>query len=41
MEAGVLEQLDEAVAFAAAVPLPQPEEALHGVYADTHGGLVF
>jgi len=41
IEAGVQVQLDEAVAFAQAAPLPQPEEALQGVYADTHGGLVF
>jgi TPP-dependent pyruvate/acetoin dehydrogenase alpha subunit len=41
IEAGVQVQLDEAVAFAQAAPLPQPEEALQGVYADTHGDLVF
>ena len=41
IEAGVQAQLDEAVAFAKASPLPQPEEALQGVYADTHGDLVF
>jgi pyruvate dehydrogenase E1 component alpha subunit len=41
LEAGVQAQLDEAVAFAKAAPLPQPEEALQGVYADTHGDLVF
>ena len=33
--------LDEAVAFAAASPKPEPETALAGVYAETHGGLVF
>jgi pyruvate dehydrogenase E1 component alpha subunit len=33
--------LDEAVAFAAAAPRPSPEDALAGVYADTHDGLVF
>jgi TPP-dependent pyruvate/acetoin dehydrogenase alpha subunit len=41
IEAGVQEQLDQAVAFAQAAPLPQPEEALQGVYADTHAELVF
>jgi TPP-dependent pyruvate/acetoin dehydrogenase alpha subunit len=41
IESGVQAQLDEAVAFAKAAPVPQPEEALQGVYADTHGGLVF
>jgi TPP-dependent pyruvate/acetoin dehydrogenase alpha subunit len=41
IEIGVQAQLDEAVAFAKAAPIPQPEEALQGVYADTHGGLVF
>ncbi len=34
-------QLDEAVAFAASAPLPIVEEALQGVYANTHNGLVF
>lgn len=37
----VLHQLDEAVAFAKAAPIPGPEEALLGVYGDTHNGLVF
>ena len=37
----VLQQLDEAVAFAAAAEMPAPEEALYGVYGDTHDGLVF
>jgi pyruvate dehydrogenase E1 component alpha subunit len=41
IEAGVQAQLEEAVAFAKAAPTPQPEEALQGVYADTHGDLVF
>ena len=41
IEAGVQSQLDEAVAFAKAAPIPQPAEALQGVYADTHGDLVF
>lgn len=34
-------QLDEAVAFATHAPIPDVEEALQGVYADTHNGLVF
>jgi TPP-dependent pyruvate/acetoin dehydrogenase alpha subunit len=33
--------LDEAVAFAAASPKPEPETSLAGVYAETHDGLVF
>lgn len=33
--------LNEAVAFAAAAPRPAPADALAGVYADTHDGLVF
>lgn len=37
----VLHQLDEAVAFAKAAPIPQPDEALLGVYGDTHNDLVF
>jgi pyruvate dehydrogenase E1 component alpha subunit len=37
----VQEQLDEAVQYAAAAPIPVAEEALQGVYADTHNGLVF
>jgi len=37
----VITRLDEAVVFAAAAPKPQPEDALAGVYADTHDGLVF
>lgn len=37
----VFAQLNEAVAFAAAAPRPAPEDALAGVYADTHNGLVF
>jgi pyruvate dehydrogenase E1 component alpha subunit len=41
IETGVQAELDEAVAFAKAAPIPQPEEALRGVYADTHGELVF
>jgi pyruvate dehydrogenase E1 component alpha subunit len=34
-------QLDEAVQFAAKAPIPVAEEALQGVYAETHDGLVF
>jgi pyruvate dehydrogenase E1 component alpha subunit len=41
IEENVSQQLDEAVAFAAAAEVPEPEEALRGVYADTHQGLVF
>jgi pyruvate dehydrogenase E1 component alpha subunit len=41
LEDGVQQQLDEAVAFAKAAPRPQPEEALQGVYGDTHDGMVF
>ncbi|MCJ7700663.1 MAG: thiamine pyrophosphate-dependent dehydrogenase E1 component subunit alpha [Anaerolineales bacterium] len=37
----VQQQLDEAVEFAANAPIPVAEEALQGVYADTHDGLVF
>jgi len=37
----VIEQLDEAVAFAASAEKPAVEDALAGVYADTHNGLVF
>jgi TPP-dependent pyruvate/acetoin dehydrogenase alpha subunit len=37
----VFAQLDGAVAFAAAAEKPEPEDALAGVYADTHNGLVF
>jgi pyruvate dehydrogenase E1 component alpha subunit len=37
----VLTVLDEAVAYASASPRAEPESALSGVYADTHGGLVF
>ena len=38
---GVQLQLDEAVKFAADAPIPLVDEALQGVYADTHDGLVF
>ena len=41
IEDGVQAQLDAAVAFAKSAPEPQPDEALAGVYADTHTGLVF
>jgi TPP-dependent pyruvate/acetoin dehydrogenase alpha subunit len=37
----VMEQLDQAVAFAESSPRPDPASALEGVYADVHGGLVF
>jgi pyruvate dehydrogenase E1 component alpha subunit len=37
----VIAQLNEAVAFAATAPKPAPEDALAGVYADTHNGQVF
>src|SRR5512136_475910 len=41
LQGGVMAALDEAVTFAKAAPEPQAEEALKGVYADTHAGLVF
>jgi pyruvate dehydrogenase E1 component alpha subunit len=41
IETGVQTQLEEAVAFAKAAPMPQQEEALQGVYAKTHHDLVF
>jgi pyruvate dehydrogenase E1 component alpha subunit len=41
IEGSVLMQLDEAVKFAASAPKPEPKDALVGVYADTHDGLVF
>lgn len=41
IDLSVQTQLDEAVAFASTSPLPVPEDALTGVYADTHQGLVF
>jgi pyruvate dehydrogenase E1 component alpha subunit len=41
IEAGVQAQLDEAVAFAKAAPKPQAEEALRGVFGDSHGDRVF
>ena len=41
IESGVQTQLDQAVAFAQAAPMPLPEDALRGVYGDTHGDQVF
>jgi acetoin:2,6-dichlorophenolindophenol oxidoreductase subunit alpha len=41
IEGSIFKQLDEAVAFAADAPKPKPADALAGVYADTHNGLVF
>jgi acetoin:2,6-dichlorophenolindophenol oxidoreductase subunit alpha len=41
LEASVQNQLDEAVAFAGSAPIPEVEEALAGVYANTHDGKVF
>jgi pyruvate dehydrogenase E1 component alpha subunit len=41
IEAEVQDQLDDAVAFAKGAPQPEPHEALEGVYAETHAGLVF
>jgi pyruvate dehydrogenase E1 component alpha subunit len=41
IEGDVQEQLDEAVTFARAAPVPEPRDALHGVYGDTHDDLVF
>ncbi len=41
IEHEVQKQLDEAVAFAISSPSPQIEDALSGVYADTHDGKVF
>ncbi len=41
IEASVQNQLDEAVDFAAAAPIPEEEEALQGIYAETHEGMVF
>jgi pyruvate dehydrogenase E1 component alpha subunit len=37
----ILAQLDEAVVFARQAAKPEPSDALLGVYADTHNGLVF
>ena len=41
IEAGVQQQLDEAVAFAKGAPIPQPQDALAGVYDNTHSDQVF
>lgn len=41
IEGSVFAQLDEAVAFAVSAPKPEPADALAGIYADTHQGLVF
>jgi acetoin:2,6-dichlorophenolindophenol oxidoreductase subunit alpha len=41
LQGSVMQQLDEAVQFASAAPRPKQEDALSGVYADTHNGLVF
>jgi pyruvate dehydrogenase E1 component alpha subunit len=41
IEGSVLKQLDEAVVFAKGAPKPGAMDALLGVYADTHNGLVF
>jgi acetoin:2,6-dichlorophenolindophenol oxidoreductase subunit alpha len=41
IQGSVIQQLDQAVAFAAAAEKPAIEEALAGVYADIHNGLVF
>ncbi len=41
IQGSVITQLDEAVAFAVHAEKPATEDALAGVYADTHNGLVF
>lgn len=41
VQGSVILQLDEAVAYAKAADKPEVEDALVGVYADTHNGLVF
>ncbi len=41
LQGSVIMQLDEAVSFAEKAEKPAVEEALAGVYADTHNGLVF
>ena len=41
IEGEVFAALDDAVQFAKSAAMPRPEEALAGVYADVHGGLVF
>jgi pyruvate dehydrogenase E1 component alpha subunit len=41
IEDRVRKQLDDAVAFAQSASIPQPEDALKGVYGNDHDGLVF
>jgi len=41
LQGQVMAALDEAVAFAVTANKPKPEDAMAGVYADTHNGLVF
>jgi pyruvate dehydrogenase E1 component alpha subunit len=41
IEGEVFQELDDAVAFAAGAELPDPAEALVGVYGNSHDGLVF
>jgi len=41
IEGSVIVQLNEAVSFAVNAPKPELKDALAGVYADTHNGLVF
>lgn len=41
LEDSVQQELEEAVAFAKTAPLPEPGEALEGVYGDIHEGRVF
>lgn len=41
LEGQVMSILNDAVAFAVAAEKPDPQDALAGVYADTHNGLVF
>jgi pyruvate dehydrogenase E1 component alpha subunit len=41
IEGSVIMQLNDAVSFAANAPKPELKDALAGVYADTHNGLVF
>lgn len=41
VEGGVFQQIDTAVMFAKVAPKAKVNDALAGVYADTHGGMVF
>ncbi len=41
IQGSVIMQLDDAVAFAKTAEKPEADDALAGVYADTHNGLVF